>query len=125
MEFLEKILQLDSSFFLFLNGFHNHFWDWVMILITRKEFWVPLYLTLAYFIIRRYKNKSLLIFVMIILLIVACDQSSNLIKMLVARERPTYDESIKDIVHQVIGKGGRYGYFSAHAAKDLDIQQLF
>ncbi len=121
MEFLEKILQLDTSFFLFLNGFHNHFWDWVMILITRKEFWLPLYLTLIYFIIRRYKSKSLLIIAMLILLIVACDQLANLAKVLVARERPIYDESIKNIVHQVIRKGGRYGYFSAHAANTFGL----
>lgn len=118
---LENIISIDKSIFYFLNGMHSPYWDVVMSLFTRTESWVLFYGSLVYFIIRNYRMKSILILLMIALSIAFADQFSGLIKYLVQRLRPTHDPSMEGLVHNVLSKGGLYGYFSAHAANTFSV----
>ena len=121
MGFLQSILELDKELFLYLNGFYSDYWDTVMMLITRKETWVPLYLTLLYFIIKNYRIKAVLIIVAIALVVLGADQLAGLLKVTVQRLRPVHDPAIEHIVHNVLHKGGLYGFVSAHAANSVAI----
>lgn len=121
MEWLTKILELDTQFFLYLNQFHSDFWDTIMLLITRKETWFPFYLLIIYFIIKNYRNKSIFILLFLIVTIVASDQFSVLLKENIQRLRPVHEPAIQHLVHNVLRKGGLYGFVSSHAANSFAI----
>jgi len=121
MEWFQKILDYDTQAFLFLNGFHNNFWDTVILMVTRKETWLPLYLVILYFFIKNYRSKSFLIILFLALTIVASDQLSVLIKETVQRLRPVYNPVIEHLVHNVLRKGGKHGFVSSHAANSFAI----
>ena len=107
MEWVQKILDFDTELFLYLNSFHNDFWDTMMLMATRKETWIPLYFIIVYYFIRNYRAKSILILIFLALTILASDQISVLIKETVQRMRPVYNPEIENLVHNVLRKGCR------------------
>jgi len=118
---MEWIQQIDQSLLLFLNSFHNSFWDKAITIFTSREIWIPFYLLIVYMIIKTYKRNAVFILILIALSIVLSDQFSGLIKMTVQRLRPTHDPVLKDLVHNIYNRGGQFGYFSAHAANSFTI----
>ncbi len=121
MEFLQNILDIDKELFLYLNSFYNDFWDTIMLMITRKETWFPFYCIILFYIFKNYRSKSLLIILSLILVIAAADQFSGLMKVGFHRFRPVHEPAIADLVHNVLRKGGLYGFVSAHAANSVAI----
>jgi undecaprenyl-diphosphatase len=121
MEWFQKILELDKDLFLFLNGFFNDYWDTVMLMVTRKETWYPFYLIIIFFTIRNYKSKSWLVLLFLALSILASDQISVLLKETIQRLRPVHEPTIESVVHNVLRKGGLYGFVSSHAANTFAI----
>ncbi|MDX1283503.1 MAG: phosphatase PAP2 family protein [Draconibacterium sp.] len=121
MEFFQNILEWDKELFLYLNSFHNAYWDTIMLLVTRKETWFPFFAVILFYIIRNYKSKSLLILLALALLIVASDQLSVLMKVSIQRFRPVHEPAIADLVHNVLLKGGLYGFVSSHAANSFAV----
>ncbi|MGD9930784.1 MAG: phosphatase PAP2 family protein [Mangrovibacterium sp.] len=119
--FIDTITQLDQDLFFFFNGKHSPFWDIIMSLFTRTEYWALLYLTILGFIIRKYRAKAVVILVLLAVSIVICDQFSGLIKDATQRLRPSHDPAIQHLVHNVLTKGGLYSYFSAHAANTFAV----
>ncbi len=117
---IETLESWDHSLFKFLNGFHNSFTDEVMLVITEKYTWIPLYAFLLYALIRFGKAKPLFILLGIILLITIADQTaSGLLKPWVERLRPCYEPSLEGIVNLVGACGGRFGFASSHAANTM------
>jgi len=121
MEIVQNILELDKELFLYLNSFHNDFWDTIMLMITRKETWFPFYAIILFYVVKNYRIKAVLIIFSLALLIAASDQFSVLIKDTVQRFRPVYEPAIADMVHNVLRKGGLYGFVSSHAANSVAI----
>lgn len=121
MEWFQKILEIDTELFLYLNSFHSDFWDTIMLLVTRKETWLPLYLILIFYFVKNYRSKSLLILLFLIITILASDQISVLIKETVQRLRPVYNPEIENLVHNVLRKGGKHGFVSSHATNSFAI----
>lgn len=121
MEWIQKILDFDTELFLFLNSFYSHFWDTIMLLITRKEIWLPFYIVIIFYIIKNFRSKSVLILFMLALTILSSDQLSVLIKESVQRLRPVYEPEIQYLVHNVLRKGGLFGFVSSHAANTFAI----
>lgn len=121
MEWFQKILDIDTELFLYLNSFHNDFWDTIMLMVTRKETWLPLYLILIFYFVKNYRSKSLLILLFLIITILSSDQISVLIKETVQRLRPVYNPEIENLVHNVLRKGGKHGFVSSHAANSFAI----
>lgn len=121
MEFLQNILEIDKELFLYLNSFYNDFWDTIMLMVTRKETWLPFYGVILFFFIKNYRSKSVLIILSLVLLITAADQLSGLLKITTLRFRPVHDPVIGSLVHNVLRKGGLYGFVSAHAANSVAI----
>lgn len=118
MTLIEIAKSWDTALFLFLNGFHNDFWDTVMYWASDKYFWIPFYALLLILIGVKLKWKTLLVILpLIALLILLSDQGSVLLKNLFQRYRPCHNFLIQDIVHTLNGKcGGQYGFISSHAA---------
>jgi undecaprenyl-diphosphatase len=102
---------------LFINSMNSPFCDVVMLAISNRLFWVPFYAVLVFFIVTRFKRRSLLILITIALLIIASDQfASALCKPLFARLRPCHDPSVNYLLHSAEHCGGMYGFMSSHAA---------
>lgn len=118
---MEELKQIDQSLLLFLNSFHNGFWDKAVTLLTSIEIWIPFYMLIIYVIIKTYKKNSIYILIAIVLAIVVSDQFSGLIKNTVQRWRPTQDPVLGSLVHNVYNRGGAYGFFSAHAANTFTL----
>lgn len=121
MEFLQNIMEWDKELFLYLNSFYNDFWDTIMLMTTRKETWLPFFAIILYYVVRNYRSKALLIIFFLVLLIVAADQLSVLMKITFQRFRPVHEPSIEHLVHNVLRKGGLYGFVSSHAANSFAI----
>jgi undecaprenyl-diphosphatase len=121
MGWLQKILEVDKEIFLFLNGFHSPFWDTIMLMITRKETWIPFFAIIIYYIIKNYRVKALLILFFMAIVILFSDQFSVLLKENIQRLRPVYQPEIEHLVHNVLRKGGLYGFVSSHAANSFAI----
>jgi undecaprenyl-diphosphatase len=121
MELIQKILEADTKLFLFLNGYHNEYWDTIMFIMTRKEIWFPFFLVIIYFMVNKYRSKSILILIFFGLTILLSDQLSVLIKESVQRLRPAHDPQIQHLVHYILPKSGEYGFVSSHAANSFGI----
>tara|TARA_R110002049_G_scaffold3515_8_gene26345 strand:+ start:3731 stop:4309 length:579 start_codon:yes stop_codon:yes gene_type:complete len=114
---IESIIHWDEQFFLFLNHLQASWLDPVMLAITGKFIWVPLYLFLLFLIIKEYKGSSVWYIVGLILVIVMADQfTSGFMKPYFERLRPCHDPRWQDIVINYSGCGGLYGFASSHAA---------
>lgn len=119
---MEIITEFDTKFFLWLNGFHNEFMDSVMLVITNRRTWIPLYLLLLVYLYRNLKRKKLLVIFSIIITVSLADfVTSGLMKPFFERLRPCYNAELTNLVH-VPGKcGGRFGFASSHAANTFSL----
>lgn len=122
---MDYLINIDSDLLLWLNGAHNAFFDTFMMLFTGRFIWVPMYLALTYVLFRNMTPKqALMCLVAIALVIVIADQmSSSLIRHSVGRLRPANLENpISNMVHILDGyRGGRYGFPSSHAANSFGL----
>lgn len=117
---IEYLNHLDTRLFLFINGLHSTFFDYVMVYASSKFFWIPLYLFLLYLIIKEYGIKSILVLVSVALLIVLSDQLSvHAFKNVFERLRPCHNPDIMLRVHLVTDCGGQFGFVSSHAANSF------
>ncbi|WP_372752819.1 phosphatase PAP2 family protein [Labilibaculum sp.] len=118
---METLIQIDKELLLWLNSFHTPFWDVIIMIFTRKEFWIPLYFTLIYQIYK-FKGKEALWWIIgIVLVVVLSDQISTLFfKDVFERFRPSHDPSLKGMVNLVSNyTGGKYGFVSSHATNSF------
>lgn len=115
---MEYIKTIDTELFMLINGLHNAFFDLIMYWLSDKLFWIPMYLLIAFFMVRRYKMRGVLMLLFVGVVIVLCDQTaSHLIKNLVQRLRPSHEPTLAGLVHlSKAGPGGLYGFASSHAA---------
>ncbi len=74
-------MEWDKELFLYLNSFYNDYWDTVMLMLTRKETWFPFFGIILYYVLKNYRNKSWLIILSLVLLVVAADQVSGLMNV--------------------------------------------
>ncbi len=114
---------IDSRLFLWLNGQHAGWLDTVMVSITEMWPWIPIYILLAYLVIKQYGRKSLWIFLAVGLVILCSDQlSAHVCKPLFHRLRPCFNPEFEGMVHLPKGlPGGRYGFVSSHAANTFAV----
>jgi undecaprenyl-diphosphatase len=114
----QKLLELDTDVFLYLNGLHSPQMDGFMWWVSQKYSWLPFYfILLAIIIYRERPVRFIYTLIFITLVIVLNDQISVLIKGLIERPRPSRNPDIADMVHVINDyRGGRYGFVSSHAA---------
>ncbi len=121
---VEQILPYERGLFLWLNEFHNAFWDSFMWMYSGKATWILLVLVgVGIFFYKTKWQQAIWIVICLVLLGVLCDQlSASVIKPIFERLRPTYHPDFKAYVHIVNSyRGGRFGFISAHAANGFGI----
>jgi len=114
----KSLVNTDNNLFLLINGAHNQTFDFIMWWISKPITWLPLYILMAYIIIRKYKQSGIIFIILAGLLIALSDQTSvHLFKNVFQRLRPCHNPELQGLVHMVNGKcGGSYGFVSSHAA---------
>lgn len=123
------LISFDKELLLAVNGSASLFLDGLVKTLTTAATWIPLYLALFYLVLKNNDSTKK------ILLIVACaalcvliagSLDDLLVKPLVARWRPSRDPEIGILVDTVNDyRGGRYGFFSAHASNTFSIAVFF
>ena len=125
----ESIINLDRQLLLALNGSESLYLDTLVHTLTTAVTWVPLYVSLFYLVL---KNNDTAVKIMLILVaaalcvVLAGTVDDTIVKPLVARWRPTHDPQIGAVVDIVNDyRGGRFGFFSAHACNTFSIAVFF
>lgn len=122
---IETLSHLDTAAFLFFNGMHAPWADFLFYWASNILIWVPLYLFFIFWLIKKYKKQCWIILPLLILVIVCTDQSCNFLKRTVQRPRPSHTESLAEKIHLVenpdgtLYYGGQYGFPSGHAANSI------
>ncbi len=118
---IDALKSADVNFFLFLNGKHNSFFDFIMYWASDRFIWIPFYAGILFLLIKNFKKKTYILLVIIAAIITISDQfSSAIVKNNVRRLRPCHNPEIENRVHIVNGVcGGSFGYFSSHASNSF------
>ena len=88
---MEELQKIDEYLFRLINSLGWEQMDEVMILISSKWFWIPLYIYILYLIYKRFSNQFLKILIALGLLIFLADFGSvNLFKEIFERSRPCH-----------------------------------
>ena len=124
---MDNLIFLDKELTLYLNGLNSPALDAFFYAVTSKWLWVPLYATILWMIFRRQGGRGLMTVIVIGLLVLLADQlTSGLMKPLFERLRPTHDGVMQYLVHTVNGyRGGLYGFPSCHAANSVALTVWF
>ena len=120
-------LNIDERLFLWLNFDGGAVLDSIMSAISGVVMWLPLFLFIAWAVLRKYGWKSLIAFLVCLALAMGfadmlCGifKHTGLLKSVwadfPARHRPMFDIAVRDLAHVVSYAHGPYGTVSAHAA---------
>lgn len=120
---MNRLLDLDRALFLLINNSGieamNGFW----LFMSNTKMSIPIYLILIYIIYKKLGLKLMLYCLGFVAVIILCaDQLANFFKYGTERLRPCHQE-------ELIGKmrllkdycGGKYSFFSAHAANNFGV----
>jgi undecaprenyl-diphosphatase len=119
---LSQLIHIDTQILLFVNGHHSPFFDGLMLAISGKLLWFPLYAYLLYVIFRENKWFGFYTLLFVAITIALADQTSvKLFKNVFMRPRPCWEPSVKDLLHMVKFCGGKYGFVSSHAANSFAV----
>ena len=111
---MDQLQKIDEYLFRIINSAGWEQMDEVMILISSKWFWIPLYIYILYLIYKRFSNQFLKILIALGLLIFIADFGSvHLFKEVFQRARPCH---LLEGIRIVDGCGGPFGFISSHAS---------
>ncbi|MFT7589584.1 MAG: undecaprenyl-diphosphatase [Limisphaerales bacterium] len=123
MELLKAILDLDRQCFELLNnGFHNAFFDNLMLWWREKENWIPFYILLVLILFLRFGKKAAWLILFTLLAVGISDQlSSSVIKPWVGRLRPCQEPELFEHIRLLLKCGSGKSFTSSHAANHMTV----
>lgn len=129
-EYTGSVLEsFDKQCLLAVNGSDSLFLDRMAHTLTTALTWLPLYLSLFYIVLKNNDSVRKILYIVAaaaMCVLLAGTVDDVIVKPTVARWRPTHDPEIGMLVDIVDGyRGGRYGFFSAHAANTFSLAVLF
>lgn len=117
---LDYLINLDKSLTVFFNYNGGSVQDSLWYGLSSRLIWVFPALLLLCFLIHKPKKwkEATLVILALVLVITLCDQiSSSIMKPYFARLRPSHTPGVENMLHYVNGyRGGSYGFASSHAA---------
>lgn len=123
---VETIKYAEYEWFLWLNSFHSPTWDVVMLWVTHRFTWLPLYGYLIYYLFKNFRLNFWQNLLFITFSVGLSDRiTSGLMKPYFQRFRPCHDPVIQPIVHVLGNCGGQYGFASSHAANCFALAMAF
>ena len=111
---------------LWLNNLNLPWLDSLMLMVSHKFFWLPLYIALVLWLVWKEKWQTVYLLVAIALVVTVADRfTSGFMKPFFERPRPCHDPEIGHLVRIVGGCGGKYGFASSHAANVFGVAAFF
>jgi undecaprenyl-diphosphatase len=118
---LEKIQELDTNLFVYLNGLGSKTFDKLWLVITDQLNWIPFFLLLFYLIYKKIGGKQTLYLLLFIAVLIAfTDQTTNLFKYTFQRLRPCNNPEINSFI-RIVQVRKSYSFFSGHAANTMAV----
>ena len=125
----QTIIDFDKQLLLLLNGSESLFLDSMVTTLTNALTWIPLYISLLILVIKNSESALKVVLVLAsagLCVLLAGTVDDTIVKPLVGRWRPTRDPEIGLLVDIVDDyRGGRFGFFSAHASNTFSIAIFF
>lgn len=123
---LQYLKSIDAQLFTALNSAHCPYLDNFMWTVSAKYSCALIALALLYVLYLKGWKQMLIALGAVALVVLLADQvSSSIIKPLVERLRPSHDPTLAGTVHIINGyAGGRYGFVSSHAANNFGVALL-
>ena len=122
-------IELDKQWLLAVNGSDSVFLDSLVKTLTTATTWIPLYVALLYVVVKNsdsLKKVFLVLGCALLCVFLAGSLDDMIVKPLVERWRPARDPDIGINVDIVNGyRGGRFGFFSAHASNTFSLAIFF
>jgi len=116
---MSNLQKIDEYFFRLINSVGWDQMDEVMILVSSKWFWIPLYIFILYKLYNKFSDSFIKILFSLGLLIFLADFGSvHLFKEVFERSRPCY---LLEGIRVVDGCGGQFGFISSHASISFSI----
>ncbi|MEE3447589.1 MAG: phosphatase PAP2 family protein [Bacteroidales bacterium] len=117
---MNPIVELDEQITLAVNSWNTESLDPFFFYVSYRWLWIGIGAVLLFFVFKKAKpeyKKAVIFLLFLAVAVLAADQICNVVKHSVQRFRPCWDERFMDFVHIVNNdRGGKYGFFSAHAA---------
>lgn len=123
---IEFIKSIDLLILDLINGTGRPFLDPIMIFLSGKFVWIPLYLYLIFLLYEQYGKRFWIPLLFILISLTLSDQfTSSFMKPFFQRLRPCLDQSLAIVVEVVKGCGGKYGFASSHAANTMGLAVFY
>lgn len=123
--------RFDQQVLVKINSYHSGWLDVIMWQFSQILIFIPFALLLLYLYYQRYQLRNTIALILCCAISIAfTDLSSNAVKHMVKRYRPTHNLELRPLLHLVKdldGKeyeGGKYGFFSSHAANTIGVTTL-
>jgi undecaprenyl-diphosphatase len=117
MNIWQTLEQADKLATLEINSWNSAFTDHIWEIFSNIPIWIPMYVIIVAFVIQRLGwKKGGVVILAAVLTFAFCDQFSNFIKSATERLRPLHDAYMLHNGLHILEQGGKYGFFSAHAA---------
>jgi len=123
MQVIDWLIHIDKKAFVFVQTHLTVAWlDGIMLLVRNPYTWIPFYIYLLYWVLRREKTTALKFICCTIVCIAITDfTSAHILKPLFERLRPCYDAETAGIVRGIVGCGGKYSFPSSHASNHFGL----
>lgn len=121
---IQRLVDIDKHVMLALNGSDSLYMDGVMKIYTTTAVWIPVAVVLLFIVIKNNTlRNSLLIILSVALTILLTDKiSSDIIKPLVGRLRPSHDPEFMHLIDTFNGyRSGSFSFTSSHACNSFGI----
>ena len=124
---MQELLHFDFWLFLKIHqGLSNDFFDGIMPLLRNRFFWVPLYLFIIIFCLKKYKKTGIYIISGALLTFAIGDlTASRIIKPAVNRLRPCNEPTLTTQIIPRVPCGSGKSFPSAHATNHFAIAVFF
>lgn len=117
---MEFLFNLDRDILIFFNNLGTESWDGFWLLVTKQLNWIPIFLIILYLVFTQYGWKhSLLIILMIALLLLITDQTTNhLFKFRFERLRPSSNPDLDGLI-RAVKTSHTFSFISGHASNSM------
>src|SRR5690554_4195966 len=116
---MEDIILKDKELLVYLNNLGSETFDPFWLFITNQFYLAPIFLFVFYLLWKKTGWKQLgIVILFIVLIIMVCDQTTNLFKYGFERLRPVNDLDIKDNLRIMITRKS-FSFFSGHASNSM------
>ena len=123
MPLLKWLDHIDKVLFVLVQHDSDHsFLDKIMPVLRNPYTWIPLYIFMLYYALRKGKSQAWAFIILSVLTVAITDSiTAQLLKPLFGRLRPCYDPEMSSVLRGLVDCGGLYSMPSNHAANHFGL----